>query len=66
MLHIILKVYDCSVQVAYALISNSQRLAAAVVFFLTIHIQQSGSPLLSGLPVSLIILWDHWGQNQQF
>lgn len=32
MLYIILKVYDCSVQVAFALIPNRQGLAATVVF----------------------------------
>lgn len=58
MLHIILKVYDCSVQVAYTLIHNNQRLAATVVCFssLTIQIEQSGSPLLSAFAVYLIIL----------
>lgn len=33
MLYIILKVYDCSVQVAFALIPNRKGLAATVVFF---------------------------------
>lgn len=59
MLHIIWEVYDCSVQVAYAFISNSQRSAATGGFFFW---QSNRGVRIASLVcqwVSLIIFWDH-------